>query len=111
MAPALAWARIWWTALARAAATTMNGLSHNPESNGAGVPRRARTLTVEDYVAGVLAGNRGILARAITLVESNSRLHEAQAQAVLQQLLPHSGKAKRVGITGVPGVGKSTFIE
>jgi LAO/AO transport system kinase len=44
-------------------------------------------------------------------VESNSRLHEAQAQEVLQQLLPHAGKAKRIGITGVPGVGKSTFIE
>jgi LAO/AO transport system kinase len=68
-------------------------------------------LTVSDYVSGVLAGNRALLARAITLVESNSRLHEAQAQEVLQQLLPHAGKSKRIGITGVPGVGKSTFIE
>jgi LAO/AO transport system kinase len=74
-------------------------------------PRHPRRLTVDDYVAGVLAGDRAILARAITLVESNSRLHEAQAQEVLNRLLPHTGKAKRVGITGVPGVGKSTFIE
>lgn len=74
-------------------------------------PRRPRQLAVEDYVAGVLGGNRGILARAITLVESNSRAHEAQAQEVLQRILPHTGKARRVGITGVPGVGKSTFIE
>jgi len=73
--------------------------------------RHPRRLTVDEYVAGVLAGNRAVLARAITLVESNSRLHEAQAQEVLNRLLPHTGKAKRVGITGVPGVGKSTFIE
>jgi LAO/AO transport system kinase len=67
--------------------------------------------TVEDYVAGVLAGDRAILSRAITLLESQSPLHERKAQEVLQRLLPHSGKARRIGITGVPGVGKSTFIE
>jgi LAO/AO transport system kinase len=66
---------------------------------------------VEDYVAGVRSGDRSILARAITLVESNSPRHEAQAQKVLHQILPFTGQAKRVGITGVPGVGKSTFIE
>ena len=74
-------------------------------------PRHPRRLTADDYVAGVLEGDRSVLARAITLVESNSRLHEAQAQEVINRLLPHTGKAKRVGITGVPGVGKSTFIE
>lgn len=68
-------------------------------------------LSPDAYVSGVLAGDRGVLARAITLVESNSPLHEAQAQEVLQRLLPHAGKSKRIGITGVPGVGKSTFIE
>ncbi|MGA2556066.1 MAG: methylmalonyl Co-A mutase-associated GTPase MeaB, partial [Verrucomicrobiota bacterium] len=67
--------------------------------------------TVDEYVAGVLAGDRAILARAITLIESQSPLHEDKAQEVLQRLLPHTGKAKRVGITGSPGVGKSTFIE
>jgi len=72
---------------------------------------RPRSLSVDDYVNGVLSGNRTILARAITLVESSSRLHEAQAQEVLQRVLPKSGKARRVGITGVPGVGKSTFLE
>ncbi len=80
-------------------------------STSSAAPRHPRRLTVDDYVAGVLAGDRAILARAITLVESNSRLHEAQAQEVLTRLLPHTGKAKRIGITGVPGVGKSTFIE
>jgi LAO/AO transport system kinase len=74
-------------------------------------PRTRAALSVDDYVEGVLAGNRATLARAITLIESNAPLHEHQAQEVLRRLLPHTGKAKRVGITGVPGVGKSTFIE
>jgi LAO/AO transport system kinase len=73
--------------------------------------RRPYALSVSEYVHGVLSGNRSVLARAITLVESRSRLHEAQAQEVLQQILPRTGQAKRIGITGVPGVGKSTFIE
>lgn len=74
-------------------------------------PKRTRQLSVDDYVNGVRAGDRTILARAITLVESDSRRHEAQAQEVLHRLLPFTGGAKRIGITGVPGVGKSTFIE
>jgi len=73
--------------------------------------RRRSAPTVDDYATGVLAGDRALLARAITLVESNSPLHEPQAQELLRRLLPHTGKAKRIGITGVPGVGKSTFIE
>jgi LAO/AO transport system kinase len=67
--------------------------------------------TIDEYVAGVLAGDRSILSRAVTLIESQSPLHEKKAQKVLQELLPHTGKAKRIGITGAPGVGKSTFIE
>jgi LAO/AO transport system kinase len=88
-------------------------MSINTQSGGPSQPnpRRPRTLTVDDYAKGVLAGNRALLARAITLVESNSRLHETQAQELLARLAPQSGKAKRIGITGVPGVGKSTFIE
>jgi LAO/AO transport system kinase len=68
-------------------------------------------MSVDDYVAGIRAGDRTVLARAITLLESDSRRHEVQAQEVLHQVLPFTGRAKRVGITGVPGVGKSTFIE
>ncbi len=67
--------------------------------------------TIDDYVSGVLAGNRAMLSRAVTLIESQSTQHEKKAQEVLQELLPHTGKAKRIGITGAPGVGKSTFIE
>lgn len=73
--------------------------------------RRAGKLTTEAYAQGIRQGDRGVLARAITLVESSSREHQLQAQSLLQQLLPDTGKARRVGITGVPGVGKSTFIE
>ncbi len=68
-------------------------------------------LTVEDYVNGVLAGNRMILSRAITLVESNATRHFETAQQIIQRILPYTGKSVRVGITGVPGAGKSTFIE
>lgn len=72
---------------------------------------RRRKLSVEDHIQGVLSGDRMILARTITLVESNHAAHRHKAQEVLQGLLPHTGNAHRVGITGVPGVGKSTFIE
>jgi len=65
----------------------------------------------DDYVDGILAGNRMILARAITMVESNAPKHFALSQELVQRLLPYSGNSVRVGITGVPGAGKSTFIE
>lgn len=59
----------------------------------------------------LLSGNRRALAKAITLVESTLEVHREQAQDILEQVLPHSGNSIRIGITGVPGVGKSTFIE
>ena len=62
-------------------------------------------------VDGVLAGDRRSVARAITLVESRRPDHREQAQQLLVELLPHTGSARRVGISGVPGVGKSTFID
>ncbi|HUS98655.1 MAG TPA: methylmalonyl Co-A mutase-associated GTPase MeaB [Hyphomicrobiaceae bacterium] len=67
--------------------------------------------SLEDYVAGVRAGNRAMLARAITLIESGRAEHQALAQDLLQALLPYTGRAVRLGITGVPGVGKSTTID
>ena len=72
--------------------------------------RRSR-LEVSDYVDGVLAGDRAILGRAISLVESTAARHQEAARDVLTALMPHTGGSHRVGITGVPGVGKSTFIE
>ena len=68
-------------------------------------------LKPEEYVKGVLDKNRTILAKTITLIESNSPTHYNKAQKVLKKLLHHSGKSLRIGITGVPGSGKSTFIE
>ncbi len=73
-------------------------------------PRR-KVLEVEDYVKGVEARDLTTLGRAITLVESNAPRHQEKAQQVLQALLPRTGRAKRIGITGIPGAGKSTFIE
>ena len=71
----------------------------------------APLLSAADYAQGLAAGQRGTLARAITLVESTLPQHQALAQQVLQAVLPRTGGALRLGITGVPGVGKSTFIE
>ena len=70
-----------------------------------------RTIDPDQYAKGVLDGSRAWIARAITLVESTRADHRALAQQLLIELLPHAGKAVRVGITGVPGVGKSTFID
>jgi LAO/AO transport system kinase len=71
----------------------------------------ARSLSVDQYVEGVLCGDRTMLGRAITLVESTKPEHKALAQEMLVRLLPSTGDAHRVGITGVPGAGKSTFID
>ncbi|MCL1976074.1 MAG: methylmalonyl Co-A mutase-associated GTPase MeaB [Firmicutes bacterium] len=72
---------------------------------------RPPELTAADYIEGVLRRDRMILARAITVIESNAAKHFELGQEIVQGLLPHGGKAVRVGITGVPGAGKSTFIE
>jgi len=70
-----------------------------------------RRLPLEQYVDGVLGGDRVILARAITVIESELRADSELAAQMLDRLLPHSGNSRRVGITGVPGAGKSTFID
>ena len=77
----------------------------------AAAPARRTELSLDDYAAGVLAGDRAVLGRAITLIESRKPKHQEQAQALLLKLLPKAGQSLRVGLTGVPGVGKSTFIE
>ena len=74
-------------------------------------PAPRRQLGVEDYATAVLAGQRGMLARAITLVESRKPEHAAIAAALINRLLPHTGGSIRIGLTGVPGAGKSALIE
>ncbi|MEV0122391.1 methylmalonyl Co-A mutase-associated GTPase MeaB [Streptomyces sp. NPDC050703] len=69
------------------------------------------TIDIDAYAKGVLDGKRAFVARAITLVESTRPQHRLLAQRLLTELLPHSGRARRIGISGVPGVGKSTFID
>ncbi len=68
-------------------------------------------LTVDEMFEAVRACDRAMIGRAITLVESRNSKHQEKAQALLHKLLPYAGNAQRVGISGVPGVGKSTFIE
>jgi LAO/AO transport system kinase len=70
-----------------------------------------KNLTVDEYVEGILRGDRVVLGRAITLVESTRPEHREMAEAVLEKCLPHTGQSFRIGITGPPGVGKSSFIE
>ncbi|MCX2738706.1 methylmalonyl Co-A mutase-associated GTPase MeaB [Pontibacter anaerobius] len=71
----------------------------------------AKRFSPEKYVEGILAGDRVMLSRAITLVESRLTSDQELAQEVVNRVLPHAGNSVRIGITGVPGVGKSTFIE
>ena len=81
--------------------------------NGGILPmyQRRKRLSTDAYVEGVLAGDRIVLSKAITLVESTLEEDNRLAESVLERLLPHTGNSIRIGITGVPGVGKSTFIE
>lgn len=72
---------------------------------------RKNRLSVNEYVQGIRVGNRLILSRAITLVESHLPADVELSQEIVRQLLPDAGRSQRIGITGVPGVGKSTFIE
>ncbi|MBQ2489797.1 MAG: methylmalonyl Co-A mutase-associated GTPase MeaB [Bacteroidales bacterium] len=73
--------------------------------------KRAPQLTTLEYVDGIRAHDRTVLSKAITLIESSLPEHYAQAQEIINACIPFSGKSVRIGITGVPGAGKSTFIE
>lgn len=72
---------------------------------------KRKTYTVSEYVEGILKGNISILGQAVTLIESSKLEHQAIAQEVIEKCLPHTGNSVRVGITGVPGAGKSTSID
>ena len=70
-----------------------------------------RTLSVDEYVEGIRRGSRRILAQAITLAESQQEADGERAQEILKQLIPFTGESHRIGISGIPGVGKSTLID
>jgi LAO/AO transport system kinase len=76
-----------------------------------GRPSRRGRLELDEYVDGIRRGDRVVLARAITLIESTLSSDAELAARLLDQILPETGRSRRVGITGVPGVGKSTFID
>lgn len=92
------------------ASFVMPGIDSINKSNKKHIPKR-KSLDTDDYVDGILNRNLTVLSKAITLIESNSNEHINKAQEVLKKILPHSGKSIRIGITGAPGAGKSTFIE
>ena len=87
------------------------GVADQPIVNPHFVRKRRRTFTIDEYVDGILRGDITILSQAITLIESSKPEHYEQAQQIIERCLPHAGRSVRIGITGVPGAGKSTFIE
>lgn len=89
----------------------LDGSSTSVQKNIRFQKRKNAVVSIEELYEGVRSGNRSSLARSITLIESNAAHHFEQAQLLLQKLIPYSGKSVRIGITGVPGAGKSTFIE
>lgn len=72
---------------------------------------KKQNYTIEQYIEGILSGNRTMLSQAITLIESQLPEDNEKAQIIIKECLPYTGKSRRIGITGVPGVGKSTFID
>ena len=85
--------------------------SINPEAVEQFRQKRKGVLPPEDYINGILAGDRSVLGQAITVIESVLPEHQDLGREIIKGCLPHSGNSVRIGITGVPGVGKSTFIE
>ena len=85
--------------------------SINPAAATLFQKNRTPLLSVDEYVHGITSGNVSVLSKAITLIESTHKSHQQMAQKVMEACRPLSGKSIRIGITGVPGAGKSTFIE
>ncbi|MBQ8773969.1 MAG: methylmalonyl Co-A mutase-associated GTPase MeaB [Muribaculaceae bacterium] len=92
--------------------TVNNGVQQPPSVNPYMKPRRRRALpSAGELVEGILKGDITTLSRAVTLVESLAPEHQNIAQEVIEKCLPYSGNSRRIGITGVPGAGKSTSID
>jgi LAO/AO transport system kinase len=95
--------------------TISEGMPQPPSINKNAVKilrhNKKKIFTVDEYVRGIIKGNRTILSQAITLIESKLPDHYEIAREIIGKCIPYSGKSIRVGITGVPGAGKSTFIE
>ncbi|MBQ9467058.1 MAG: methylmalonyl Co-A mutase-associated GTPase MeaB [Muribaculaceae bacterium] len=97
---------------AQYAGLTVNaGIEQPPSINPYLKRRKRRQLSVNDYVEGILKGDTAVLGQAVTLIESVAPEHQSMAQEVIERCLPHAGRSRRIGITGVPGAGKSTSID
>jgi LAO/AO transport system kinase len=99
----------------KSALNIQDGINHPPSINpdvftGEGRKKRKK-YSIDEFVAGILAGDRTILSQAITLAESSLPEHYDIIQSIIEKCLPYSARSIRIGITGVPGAGKSTFIE
>lgn len=91
--------------------TVNNGINEPPKVNPYLKLKKRREYSADDYVDGILRGDKSILAQAVTLIESTKPEHQGKAQQVIERCLPNAGRSVRIGITGVPGAGKSTFID
>ena len=92
--------------------TVNDGVEHPASVNPYMTHRKKRRImSVDEYVDGILKGNVTILSQAVTLIESTNPDHQIIAQEVIEKCLPHSGNSVRIGISGVPGAGKSTSID
>ncbi len=101
-----------WPVANQASVRSMGARQTTSRKQAAAAPGRAKAgVDAQVLAERVLAGDRQALARAITLIESTRPDHRSQAEELLERLLPHTGQSIRVGISGVPGVGKSTFTE
>jgi LAO/AO transport system kinase len=96
----------------KSALNIQNGVNQPPSINpGVLTGKKRKKYSVDEYVEGILSGNRTILSQAITLAESSLPAHYEIIQSIIEKCLPYSARSIRIGITGVPGAGKSTFIE
>jgi len=99
----------------KSALSVSNGISRPPDINEESIrlhkQKRRKPPSLQEFLDGIRSGNRTMLSKAITLTESALPVHNELAQEIIENCLPWSGHSIRIGITGVPGVGKSTFIE
>jgi len=94
----------------KSALTEIKGIKQPAIINN-GKRKKSKSISTQQFIDGICHGNISLLSRAITLIESRHAKHKNLAKQILQGCLPHANNSIRIGITGVPGVGKSTFIE
>jgi LAO/AO transport system kinase len=95
----------------KSALSVSRGVTQPPAVNPNLKKIRRHLLSADEYIKGILAGDRTLLSKSITIIESNLSEHNELARQIITGCLPHAGNSLRIGITGVPGVGKSSFIE